>query len=63
MQMRFSNDGSSRNTWEAYATSKSRTLSAGAGTKTVYAQFDTNNDSIADVSTSDSITYTISQQL
>ncbi len=63
VQMRFSNDGSSRNTWEAYATSKSRTLSAGAGTKTVYAQFDTNNDSIADVSTSDSITYTISQQL
>lgn len=38
MQMRFSNDGSSWSTWEAYATSKSWTLSTGDDLKTVYMQ-------------------------
>ena len=38
-QMRFSNDGTTYSAAEAYATSKSWTLSAGDGTKTVYAQF------------------------
>ena len=56
--MRFSNDGTTRPTWENYATTRSWTLSAGNGTKTVYAQFDTNNDGIAEVTTSDSIDYT-----
>ncbi len=37
--MRFSNTGSSFSTAEAYATSKSWTLTTGAGTKTVYVQF------------------------
>lgn len=38
-QMRFSNDGTTWSTWETYATTKAWTLSAGDGTKTVYAQF------------------------
>jgi glucose/arabinose dehydrogenase/PKD repeat protein len=38
-QMRFSNTGSSFSKAEAYATTKSWTLSSGAGTKTVYVQF------------------------
>jgi hypothetical protein len=38
-QMRFSNDGTTYSAAEAYATSKTWTLSAGDGTKTVYAQF------------------------
>ncbi len=38
-QMRFSNTGSSYSAAEAYATTKAWTLSMGAGTKTVYAQF------------------------
>lgn len=38
-QMRFSNDDSTWSTWETYATSKSWTLGAGDGTKTVYVQF------------------------
>ena len=37
--MRFSNTGSSFSTAEAYATTKTWTLSSGAGTKTVYVQF------------------------
>jgi len=55
--MRFSNDWSSWSTWEAYATTKSRTLSVWYGTKTVYAEFDTDWNYIADVSTSDTISY------
>ena len=38
-QMRFSNDGTTYSAAEAYATSKTWTLSASDGTKTVYAQF------------------------
>ncbi len=38
-QMRFSNTGTSYSAAEAYATTKSWTLTSGAGTKTVYAQF------------------------
>src|SRR5205814_6759008 len=38
-QMRFSNPGTSYSAAEAYATSKAWTLTTGAGTKTVYAQF------------------------
>ena len=38
-QMRFSNDGSNWSGWESYDTSKSWTLSAGDGTKTVYVQY------------------------
>ena len=38
-QMRFSNTGSSFSAAEAYATSKTWTLSSGAGTKNVYVQF------------------------
>ena len=38
-QMRFSNTGSSFSAAEAYATTKTWTLSSGAGTKTVYVQF------------------------
>jgi hypothetical protein len=37
--MRFSNSGSSFSAAEAYATTKTWTLSSGAGTKTVYVQF------------------------
>ena len=38
-QMRFSNNGNSYSTAEAFAPSKAWTLSNGAGTKTVYVQF------------------------
>lgn len=38
-QMRFSNDNVTWSTWETYATTKPWTLTAGAGAKTVYAQF------------------------
>ena len=39
--MCFSNDGSSWSAWENYGTSKSWTLSAGDGTKTVYVKYRT----------------------
>ncbi|SFD61441.1 gliding motility-associated C-terminal domain-containing protein [Chitinophaga sp. CF118] len=39
MQMRFSNDGSTWSTYEAFATSKSWALSVGDGLKTVYVQY------------------------
>ena len=38
-QMRFSNNGTSFSTAEAFASTKAWTLSTGAGTKTVYVQF------------------------
>lgn len=38
-QMRFSNTGSTYSAWEAYNTTKTWTLTTGAGTKTVYVQF------------------------
>ena len=37
--MRFSNDNSTWSAWEPYATTRAWTLTAGAGTKAVYAQF------------------------
>jgi subtilisin-like proprotein convertase family protein len=39
VQMRFSNDGVTFSPYQAYATTAAWTLSAGDGTKTVYAQF------------------------
>lgn len=39
VQMRFSNDGTTWSSWESYGTSKSWTLTAGDGTKTVWAQY------------------------
>jgi len=55
--MRFSNDGENRSAWEPYATTKSWTLSGASDTKTVYTQFDIDNDSVGDVSMSDTILY------
>ena len=56
--MRFSNDNTTRSSWESYTTNKSWTLSAGYGTKTVRVQFDTDgNTAIVEASTSDSINY------
>jgi hypothetical protein len=48
-QMRFSNNGTTWSTWEAYATSKAWTLTGGDGTKTVYVRF---LDNAGNVSTS-----------
>ena len=55
-QMRFSNDGTSFNAAVAYATTASWTLTSGAGTKTVFAQF---TDAAGNTSTSvsDTIVY------
>ncbi len=47
-QMRFSLDNVSWSTWEAYATSKSYTLSAGDGTKNLYVQY---RDTAGNIST------------
>ncbi|MDI6708940.1 MAG: hypothetical protein QME47_07655, partial [Candidatus Thermoplasmatota archaeon] len=41
-QMRFSNNGTTWSSWEAYATSRSWSLTAGDGTKIVYAQYKDN---------------------
>ena len=38
--MRFSNNGTSRSSWQSYSTSVAWTLSGSYGTQTVYAQFD-----------------------
>jgi len=56
-QMRFSNDNVTWSSWQPYATTRSWTLSAGNGTKTVYAQF---RDGALNVSAtvSDTITLT-----
>jgi len=48
-QMRFSNDNTSWSTWEAYAATKSWSLTAGDGAKTVYAQY---RDNAGNISTS-----------
>jgi len=45
-QMRFSNDGVTFSDWETYQTSKSWTLSAGDGEKTVYGQYRDNAGNI-----------------
>ncbi len=56
--MRFSNDNTIRSDWEIYNEEKNWTLSDGQGTKTVYAQFDLNNNTgTVEVSTSDTIVY------
>ncbi len=47
--MRFSNNGTSWSTWEAYAASKVWTLLSGDGTKTVYIQY---RDNVGNVSSS-----------
>ena len=57
IQMRFSNNNTSRSSWEAYNTNKSWTLTSDYGIKTVYTQFDTNNDNIGDIEVSDTINY------
>jgi len=59
-QMQFSNDGVSWSAWQAYATSKSWTLTSGDGTKTVYARF---SDVAGNVSTpySDSIELVVAE--
>jgi len=56
-QMRFSNNNITRSAREPYATTKTWTLSEWYGPKTVYAQLDANNDTITDLSISDTITY------
>ena len=42
--MQFSNDGTSRSSRTAFATTSAWTLTAGTGMKTVYAQFDIDGD-------------------
>ena len=57
-RMRFSDDETMWSTRETYATSKARTLPGSYGTKYVYAQFDTdNNTNTIEGSGSDSILY------
>lgn len=55
--MRFSNDNSTWSDWEPYDTYKSRTLPWTYWSKTIYAEFDLDEDTIADLSTSDTIEY------
>lgn len=56
--MQFSNDNINRSSRTAFATTSAWTLSAGTGNKTVYAQFDIDNDLSGDIATSDAILYT-----
>jgi hypothetical protein len=56
LRMRFSNDNTTWSAWEAYATGKVWTLSESYGTKTVYAQFDIQGDTLADILMQDTIT-------
>lgn len=58
-QMQFSNDGSNWSNSEAYITSKSWPLTAGDGTKTVYAKFKDNAGNWMTVPCSSSITLDI----
>ncbi len=53
-QMRFSNDGAAWSSWVPYAATYPWTLTAGDGTKTVYAQF-MNNVELTSTSVSDTI--------
>jgi hypothetical protein len=56
--MRFSDDNSTRSSWEAFATTKAWTLPGTYGTKTVYAQFDTDNiTATVEGSSNDTISY------
>ncbi|HEY5541121.1 MAG TPA: hypothetical protein VIL41_06690, partial [Coriobacteriia bacterium] len=54
-QMRFSNDGSTWSSWQAYSTTASWTLTSGDGTKTVYAQFKDNAGNASSATISDTI--------
>ncbi|MGB5933109.1 MAG: Ig-like domain-containing protein, partial [Anaerolineae bacterium] len=47
-QMRFSNDGTSWSIWESYTTSKTWTLTASDGTKTVYVEYRDSPGNICD---------------
>ena len=58
LQMRFSNDNDTRSDRETYSGTKAWTLLEGSWDKTVYAEFDFDNDSVADVSVSDTILLT-----
>ena len=55
--MKFSNDGSIRSDREVFTWTKSRLLTGESGIKTVYAAFDYDGDTIADIQISDNITY------
>ena len=57
-QMRISNtqSGLASASWEAYATSRSWTLSSGTGTKTVYVQYEDAADNVSTVA-KDTISY------
>jgi hypothetical protein len=56
--MRFSDDNSTRSSWETFATTKAWTLPGTYGTKTVYAQFDTDNvTATVEGSSNDTISY------
>jgi len=55
--MRFSNDGVTWSDRETFSTTKQWTLLNGFWTKTVYAQFDIDGDSVSDVNTNDTIIY------
>ncbi|HBB03592.1 TPA: hypothetical protein DCZ39_01640 [Patescibacteria group bacterium] len=46
MNMQFSNDGSTRSSRMPYMDLRPWTLSAGTGLKTVYAQFDTDGNTL-----------------
>ncbi len=56
-QMQFSNDNSTYSAFEAYATSKSWTLTSGDGTKTVYVKY---KDAVGNVSAAFNDTITLS---
>ncbi|MCX6824352.1 MAG: DUF5011 domain-containing protein, partial [candidate division SR1 bacterium] len=58
MQMRFSNDGITRSNWAGYTATAGWTIFTGeTSVKTVYAEFDRDNDDTADISINDSIFY------
>jgi LPXTG-motif cell wall-anchored protein len=51
-EMRFSNDNATWSSWETYASTKAWTLTAGDGTKTVYAQFKSSSGNTSTVNAS-----------
>ncbi|HBB04584.1 TPA: hypothetical protein DCZ39_06965 [Patescibacteria group bacterium] len=62
MNMRFQNDatGGARSSRQTYSVTNPRALTAIAGMRTVYAQFDTDgNTGTAEITTSDTINYTL----
>jgi hypothetical protein len=54
-QMRLSSDGSSWDSWESFATSKSWTLQTGEGVKTVYVQYKDNLGNLSSIYSDDVI--------